>query len=366
MNYIGVTEWGEEQFQNSCDEWRELLGKSASDSLFMSWEWLVTWWNVFSDPSEMSLKLFVATDSDGRLVGIAPLYLSVAKSKTIMKTRRLEFIGNRWRGPCTMPTELLDFIVERSISKQVVRAFYTHIYTLPDWDEFILPGLNKSSETYQLLISERPLGNCYYRRAEEFESYYLNTGGSFAQYIQQLGKNTRLRLYNRRKLLNTLGNVKYEKIESHNIDEQFELLNALHAKRWGSPVFKGKRLEFNKRVANLLAQKGALAFSKLSVDNNPVSIQYNYVIDRHEYNIQAGFDEAFHKKIALGYLHFGYAIELACSNGITTYDFLAGEGKNSQYKAKLTKTSLNMVDIQVVRNIFIKALYRIYDRFQGT
>lgn len=365
MDCIEVTEWGEEQFQKSRDEWTELLGKSASDSLFMSWEWLFTWWSVFCNPDEMKLRLFVATDSDGKLVGIAPLYLSVVKLKTIFKTRRLEFVGNRWRGPATMPTELLDFIVDKSVSDRVVRAFFAHIFALPDWDEFILSGLNKSSKTCQLLISEKLLHNSYLRYAEEFESYYLNMTGTFSQYIQKLGKNTRLRLYNRRKLLDTLGDVKYELTEPHNIDEQFKLLNELHAKRWGQPVFKGKRLEFNKRVANLLAQKSALAFSMLSVNDNPVSVQYNYIVNGHEYNIQAGFDESFHRNIALGYLHFGYAIEHAYLSGVTTYDFLAGEGKNSQYKAKLTKTSLSMVDIQVIRNIFFKALYRIYDRFQG-
>lgn len=364
MDSIGITEWGEQEFAGSREAWTDLLENSSADRLFMSWEWLHTWWRMFAVPGEMKLRLFVAIDADGRLVGIAPLYVSRTITRKFLRTRRLQFIGNRWRGPSTMLTELQDFITRSSESGRVTREFLAYINSRKDWDEFVLPGLNRAGSTCRLLESERPLADCYYRNAEQAESYYLDTTGSFKEYLEGLGKSTRLRIYNRRKLLNSLGEVKYERLSTDNLDELFEALNYLHEMRWESPVFAHNRLEFNQCVASLFAEKNQLAFSQLSVDGVPVSIQYNFVVKEREYNIQGGFKEGFHRRISPGYLHFGYAIEQAFSGTTMAYDFLVGKGKHMQYKANLTKTSLTVVDIQIIRPWIHRMLYRLYDRFR--
>jgi len=106
-----------------------------------------------------------------------------------------------------------------------------------------------------------------------------------------------------------------------------------------------------------------LQFTVLSLNGTPISIQYNYIIDHHEYNIQAGFNDNIHKKISVGFLHFGYAIEAAFNDGIKVYDFLVGEGKNTQYKAHLTDKTIKIVSMQIVRNKLVRNLYRVYDYF---
>ena len=363
MENICILQWDEEKFLRSKDEWNELLSRSNADALFLSWEWQATWWKVFSDPENMTLHIFAATASDGKLIGLAPLYSSTVTTKKI-KTNRLQFIGNCWRGKATMLTELLDFIVDKSNSKNITRDLCVDIFSQEHWDEFILPYLSLQSETYQSLIENKLYSKCYFRHAEKYNSYYLNTQGEFKKYTENLGKNTRLKLINRRALFEKLGNTTYERMLSDNIDDKFDLLNNLHSKRWTKPVFDGDRLLFNSTIAKLMAKKNCLNFSTLSIDNEPVSIQYNYVVNQHNYNIQAGFDEEFHNKISLGYLHFGYEIEASFHEKINVYDFLAGEGKNTQYKERLTNSYLGMVDLQIIRNPILKTLYRLYDFFK--
>jgi hypothetical protein len=365
MVNIQIQQWDKDRFFQSRKEWNELLKSSNSDQLFLSWEWQSTWWKIFSEPEDvnsarMELKLYVATTDDGSLVGIAPLYLTTVYTKKIIKTKRLQFIGNCWRGKPTMLTELLDFIVISTQSKNVVRALYSHIKKIKDWDEFVIPFLNVQSETYQLLSNENLLPRCYLRHAEEYKSYYLNIKGQFQDYAKNLGKNTRLKFINRRKMFQELGETSFTRMLTDNIKENFNLLNKLHIKRWGKPIFYGKRLEFNQLAAELLAERYCLNFSVLSLNHEPVSIQYNFVINKHNYNIQAGFDETFHKKISLGYLHFGYEIEASFTEQISTYDFLAGEGKNTQYKERLTNDYLQMIDLQIVRKPALKMLYKFY------
>ena len=365
MNDIRIEQWDLVRFNNSQEEWSNLLERSSSDKLFMSWEWLYTWWSTFATHKDMTLKIFAAYNQNNDLVGIAPLYLITTKSKNFFKTRRLQFLGNCWRGKSTMRTELQDFIVDKSYSKQIIKAIFLEINYQSCWDEFVLSELAIMSDTYFTLMENKLIKNSYYRYAERFQSYFLQVGSSFKDYCNGLGKNTRLKFLNRRNILDKIGSVEFTEGDVSNIESNFALLNSLHNKRWGEAVFEGDRLTFNLNVAKLMSKKGQLNFSILSVDGLPISIQYNYLIDKHEYNIQAGFDESFHNKISLGYLHFGYAIEASFNRGDRIYDFLAGEGKKTQYKERLTTTTLDVVSLQIVRKKYLKLLYRIFDYFNG-
>jgi len=365
MQNISIELWDEDKFKNSAEEWSNLLECSTSDKLFMSWEWLSTWWNVFSNSQTMQLRVIAVSDNHGQLIGLAPLYISVVSIKGLFKSRQLQFLGNCWRDKITMRTELQDFIVDKNYSQSIIINIYTYIREMNGWDELILSDLDKETETYKVLISQKPIPNAYYRYAEVYHSYFLNILKTFDHYCQSLGKNTRLKLLNRRKILETLGVVKFVEYKGSNIQSCFELLNDFHKKRWGKAVFERKQLEFNLEVAKLMGKKGALYFSVITLNNKPVSIQYNYILDKHEYNIQAGFDEHTHKKISMGYLHFGYEFESAFQKGISVYDFLAGEGKNTQYKARLTDTTLNIVSMQIIKNKFISLIYRVYDYYKS-
>jgi len=363
MEKIYIQQWDEEKFLNARNEWTDLLNRSDADPLFLSWEWQSSWWHFFSDQKDMQLRLYVACTDDGTLLGIAPLFSSRISIRNIFQVTRLQFIGNCWRGKSTMPTELLSFITDRSASSDTIRTICSHINSLDDWDEFIIPYLDVNSETYRLISDDALFGNCYLRTAEKHYSYYLETTGRFQDYTQKLGKNTRLKLLNRRKNLHGIGEVKFKRMLADDIDEKFKLLNQLHEKRWARPAFKNKRLEFNKAVAHLMAEKNSLNFSIIMLDDVPISIQYNYVVNQRNYNIQAGFDESLLKKISLGYLHFGYEIEASFEQNYSAYDFLAGEGKNTQYKAHLTDDHMKMIDLQIIRKPLLKFIYSIYDRF---
>ncbi len=364
MNIL-VVSWDEKEFSNSQAAWATLLARSDSDKLFMSWEWQYTWWKIFKDEKAMCLRIFAAIDENDKLVGIAPLYITKVITRKIICTRRLQFIGNCWRGKATMPTEIVDFIADRSVSSEVISAFYKCIDSLGDWDEFVLPNLNKRTVTYKCLVTGKKFDNSHFRCAETYNSYYLDTTGDFDDYLKKLSKTMRLKLFNRRKLINSMGKVSFEYLDV-GLDECFKLLNHLHRKRWGSDVFAGDRLKFHKLVSKLIMKNDTVQFSVILFNKEPVSIQYNYIVNNRKYNIQAGFDELFHKKISLGYLHFGYEIERSFKSQIAAYDFLMGEGKSIQYKKRFMGRQLELVDMQILRNKYVAFLYKLYDGMNVT
>ena len=361
MNTVTIQPWNIQEFKEKKIEWTDLLNSSDADKLFLSWEWQYSWWDTFAPLHNLDLTLLAAYDKHNILIGIAPLYTIKSKTKKFINTKQLQFIGNICRGKSTMLTEFIDFIVARENSSNIKHAFLEYINKKLEWDEFHLPELKKESSTYSFLIKANTLPNSHIRIVDEYKSYYVDTTSQFSNYISQRGKNTRLRMFNRRKVLNAKGDLTIRRAAESEIDEHFELLNDLHQKRWGKKIFTGERLIFNTNVAKEMAKRGCLNFSVLLMNNEPISIQFNYIVNHHEYNIQAGFEEEFDKKIALGYLHFGYEVETAFENETLIYDFLAGEGKNTNYKERLTDTFHDMIQLQIIRKRSLKYLYLIND-----
>ena len=296
------------------------------------------------------------------LVGLAPLYMDTAILRGLLRARRMQFIGNCWHGPSTVRTEYLDFIAQEGAEKDVAKVFFAYLMQRSDWDEFILSDLDRASPTYRLIKDGLACPNTYVREAESYQSFYISTQGGFSDYLAGLGSNTRLRLFNRRTYLAGLGEIQLTTANPDELDQYFATLNSLHRIRWNKDVFQGKTLVFHREFAARMAARQALNFSLLIFSGRPESVLYDFRINKQEYNIQAGFNDKLDKKVALGFLHLGYAVEAAFRDRMQIFDLLVGGGKKTQFKAHLTSTHREIVGIQLIRSKRLKVAYGIYDR----
>jgi hypothetical protein len=98
-------------FRDMKGEWNSLLEESEARNIFLTWEWMHTWWEIYGRNSE--LHIILLRNPLGQLVGIAPFKLSEQSILGIAKTRILEFIG--WGGDVT--TEHLDIIARKGMGK---------------------------------------------------------------------------------------------------------------------------------------------------------------------------------------------------------------------------------------------------------
>jgi CelD/BcsL family acetyltransferase involved in cellulose biosynthesis len=62
------------QVQELQDEWRGLLARSAVDSPFMSWEYMVSWYEAYAEDGQV--QCLTVRDGDGQLVGLVPLFVN--------------------------------------------------------------------------------------------------------------------------------------------------------------------------------------------------------------------------------------------------------------------------------------------------
>ena len=313
-------------------------------NLFLTRAWQDAWWKRWG--STPGFKLV----SEGR--ECSGLYRDYYKYKGVLPVTCLQFIGTNYRRLSTPRTEYNCLPTDNPEA----------IFAL-GWSEAVLSDMPEDSPGVRILLDLADDCGCLVRRIGEDTAYSIETNGLFSDYLASLGSGTRLRLYNRRSVLEQTGNVTIRNWWPDNLVSFFELLNDFHRDRWGQPCFNETSLAFHQEfLRNIVHEGGRPELSVLCVSGRPVSVLYNVLYRNVAYNLQAGFVENFHKKLALGTLHLGYSIEAAFDKGeVEAFDLLAGGGKNEDYKAKLATVRTPLVSLMLVRSRLFKLLYRIKD-----
>ena len=312
----------------------EWVSLTENLSIFGSWPWIFSWWGTWAKNCKLDLQLYSFHADSERVVAIAPLFLSQVKSRLGITLNQLQVIGNIYPSNTTVLSEYTDLVVSPDYISEVSSAF-THLLDGIRWDDFVVPYTTQESFLFKYLQDRR--GDFrYFSVRDEGAGVAIDTSGSFSDYLRGLGKNTRLKLYNRRQLLQSFGSVKIEYANAAGIGEYLSELNGLDRSRWGRDCFGPQSLAFHVEIAGHASQRGELKLSRITVNCEVVSVLYNICFNGVEYNIQSAFKQDYHPKISLGTLHLGYAIERAFNDDkIESFDLLYGEGKNTFYKQRL-------------------------------
>ena len=345
-------------FRDLREEWTGLLQESTANKLFLSWEWQYTWWETWA--SRLGLRLILLRAySDDRLVGIAPLYVDNLRLCCGLVVRRVQFVGNAWGRVDTVRTEYLEFITARAGAAEICSAFLDHLSGMRCWNEFVIRDLQKGSETYQQINRHAREYRWYMDVPEEERGISIATDGAFNDYVQGLGRNTRLRLFNRRDYFRGLGSVEHVSASSSELGAYFSILNSFHRKRWGKDCFSGPSLDFHMALIQRLGRQQDYRLDCFKVDGKPVSILYNLFAGNIVFNLQSGFIQDFDRKLSLGTLHMGYAIEDAFKDPLRTeFDLLAGSGKREFYKSKYRGETVEFVTLRITRSHLLNVWYR--------
>jgi hypothetical protein len=341
-------------------EWQKLLMASDADRIFMSWAWLYSWWEVWSDEYDLQLLLLgVYEESSGQLVGLAPLYRHEFRSIAGIKFRRLHFIGNAWRVGPSVRTEYVGLIAFSGCELEVARVVSASLKEL-EWDELVIPDSfeRTAGEFGEALVES---GRIQALIRSQSTGIRIDTSEDYADWRDRLGSNTRLKAINRQTFFEIQLQGIYRDFEpgSEGYMEFFDRLNYFHQQRWGKVCFDEKAVDFHLKLLKRLDSDQSPRLTELVCENAVVSVLYDLKAGDRVYNLQSGYSEAFHKKLSLGTLHLGYAITRAFNErSINHYDLLAGHGKNSFYKEKFCGDYVTFTTIEFIRSPFLKLAYR--------
>jgi hypothetical protein len=324
MKKIKVVKLTPEEFYSMEDEWSKCLAGSEANPLFSSWVWQNSWWNIWQPRLNLDL-LLLGVYQNNTLIGIAPCFTYRVKRLGIFKTKRCEFIGNFYHNDDSIRSEYLNFILPKGRYEELLPLLLRHIKA-QQVDELVLTDMDAKSNTVAFIEKDYPS----IERTQE-AGVCIETNQHFTSYISNLGKNTRLKLFNRRKLLKKPELITLSKPAE--ITFFLEKLNTMHQARWGKVCFSSHSEKFHQNISEYFLKQGNLTLLILYDDSNPIAVCYDISMDKTQYNIQLGFFEYPNNKVSPGTLMLGYSIERAHENPLVeSYDLLAGNGKNTFYK----------------------------------
>jgi CelD/BcsL family acetyltransferase involved in cellulose biosynthesis len=333
--------------ENIHEAWNYLLKKSTSDTVFLTWEWMYTWWECFGEGK--NLYVIVAED-DCKIVGIAPLHISQSRFFGLQSLRHLEFLGTTG-----VITEYQDFIIEPGRERELISMFIEFLFTdSMQWDAFNLVSLKQDSVTIQV-ISEY----CKDKSLQSWDyasriSPYIGLPGSIDEYMKSLSNKSRWKFRDYRKKLENGRVVElYETKEKSLVAEDFETIMSLHQKRWenkgGPGSFAQARdsfIRFHSTIVQRFFDNGWLYLLMLIVDDRPVAGHYSFFYHDIVYCHTVGFDPEWTQSNVGSVLQL-LAIEDSIIKGAKVFDFLCG---TEQYKYYWTKKECVSVDKVIWRS----------------
>jgi CelD/BcsL family acetyltransferase involved in cellulose biosynthesis len=317
-------------FLRRRESWNDALQGSVDNNVFMTWEWLSTWWRHFGNGRQFLLSALV----DGeKIVAAAPL-MSTDYRLFGVELRKIAFIGSPASDySCFLLSdskpEHVQMLVEHA--GQYVRNW--SIFELTDVpDDSLSAGILRSFSVAFDQFECRDVDRCPYISL----SHYL-TAESFRE---TLSENFRENLSRNERKLRSDFDVELEIVGGDEVRDRMETFMKLNQMRLASREQVGifgdtKVRNFHLDIATSFAEKGWLLLSFVMLNGQPAAAQYNFKYGNKLYFYQSGFNPRF-SKYGLGSLLHMWLIDRCLSEGMSEYDFLRGD---EGYKRRWTRSS---------------------------
>lgn len=323
-----------EEFRCLQSKWSKLLAKSNANDLFMSWDWLFSWWKVWGENSLDSLNI-VLIEQKNDVVGIVPMMLSNGLSIPYFPGKRLQFIGSHWKHYPSIRTECFSPIFDMDYEDEAKLEFKDYLSSIAVCDEIcICDSINCS-----FMMVDKSLQSLNSDTSKLWQNdicYYINTEDGLTEYKASLGRNTRKKYFNDQKKLqeqeinNTINECDFINVCNY--------LNGFHSIRWNNKVFNRDVIRFYSYFFSISEHSKAKFYLLKNKNGKVLSIVFCIKNLTTLYYIQSGFAEE-KLPFALGKVHMGIVIIDAFLDKHTQkLNLLAGHGKSSDYKKFLTSS----------------------------
>lgn len=325
--------------RNIAPEWQYLFAMYGNGNVFLTWEWISHWWELFGQNAE--LQLLTVRNTANELVGIAPLMICMRR---VVGTnlRSLRFMGSGqgvWADYC-------DVLCSQEMRDDVIDSILSYLRSHQrDWDVAELWNVLENSNIYHRISQVRDFWDGAYHIEPDQCAPYISLSDSWEEYVAGLSSNLRSVMRKRSRRLKNTHKVRFVKLdEGINLDDALESFFTLHKARWKSRGKSGildaheHAQQFHKRIAFDFYRNGWLHIFLLEVDDRPVASLYGYRLGDTHLQYNSGYEEDWSRFGVLKQL-FALTIEDAINSGLREFDFMKGD---ESYKFEWTRKSRSM------------------------
>jgi CelD/BcsL family acetyltransferase involved in cellulose biosynthesis len=310
-------------------EWNTLLAASASDSMFLSWEWMHLWWRHFGKGRQLR-AIEIRNGKD--LLALLPLCIV---------SGRIEFLGTGSVG-----SDYLDLIVHadhelevrKAIERILVETGMTMRFAQIRAKSMIQDVATQLARDGSHIV-DRTTGVCPYLNLEGF---------TWDEFVASLGQshreNVRRRIRQLEKMSFVFDVTETDAERRQNLRTLFELHDRCWKSRGGSDAFHTRELiSFHEEFSRIALERGWLRLFVLRVDGKPAAAVYGFLRNGKFYFYQSGFDPGFQNS-SVGMVALALTIRRAIEEKAIEFDFLHG---NEEYKFRWTRDfrELRCIDV---------------------
>jgi len=339
------------EFSALRTEWNDLLAQSSADTIFLTWEWLFSWWQSYGGKDDR-LYIITVRDADGKLIGLLPLYRRLQRWLPFRPIKTLLFIGDG-----SWDSDYLDVILLQGREEEILAAVWQWLRSHQRaWDLLQLSGIpmTSSTNTWLKLMAR---GSESISVSENVTCLVTDLPGSWDDYVASVKPRFRTKIRSTLREVTASPDARFRTVQSEvELKAGLETLFDLHGKRWESKGSEGvfrnpAKRRFYERFTSLFLEQGWLAFDFLDMNGRPVACQMCFRYRGTQFLLQEGFDPECASEsvgIALRATVFKNAIQ----DGIRQYDFLAGLGRHkTQWQAHETYCRTTFLGPRTMHNV---------------
>ena len=309
-------------WENNHEQWNNLLEKSTSNNIFLTFEWLYSWWNIFSNDRK---KLFILNIyKNNTLVGIAPWYINNMKHGPFSQ-KRFEFIGSQEAG-----SDYLDVICMAGEEINISHTLYKYIHNIfKEWDSLYFYDFPANSIFFM---------NFIYELNKDGKYYVLNTASycptiilpnDIEEFKSRITSKRRQKLNWKINNLTQKGHITIENIicsgSDKHIDECFDFYELVRN------INNEKLRNFIKYYNKYLGNKSTVQIITLKQNENILASILHLFYGERNHSYLTATNKDYDKNASVGEILVYECINNSIKEKFKKYDFLKGE---EQYKFK--------------------------------
>jgi len=339
-------------FRRLKNRWNALLERSHSNCIFLTWEWLFTWWKWYGNNSD--LFILVIQDQANQIRGIAPLMAR----RTAAVFRRLQLIGSDSK----VCSDFLDIIAEKGWEKHVAKCIMRFLVkTRSQWHVFVLSSIPSDSSFLAVLRRLPEFRRLMRHKKVQNTAPSLSYPGTWDKLLARFGRSTRKSITRKRRRIEKEFRVQFTPWSA--LFDRTQTINTVKRLQQKSISRKGLRgifedetyRNFHADIIDLFRREGWLYIVFLLCDGKPVAFLYAYLYGGKCYDYQRGFDTDY-RSYSVGTVLQSYVFQDTISKGVRTYDFLRG---GEEYKYRFANSAREMLQVSFFNNRWSSVLLRL-------
>jgi len=336
-------------------EWEKLLDVLPSDSPFLTYEWLSTYWKHFQKDKKLMGMVFKDKD---QVQGIIPL-MAYRETVKFFPLRKISFVGREY-------SDRADLIVGKDKAKVVDTLINFFAEDFRNWDVIHLEQIPEKSNSIGLLRHAARESGLLFECWEQTFCPYIVLNQELGRIMDQRSGSLRKEIRRSARRLQDLGKVTFSRSITHeNIDKVIETAAFVDEK--SHKYSEGKALftnpitrEFLRDASEVFSRKKWLDFSTLELNDVPVAYQYDFRYKGKSFGYSGSFDQtyaSFSPGIGIMYRIIQDSIDL----GIKEFDL--GQGGH-EYKKRWTDQGRKHYQLMIINKTHYARIFH-YLKFKS-